>query len=155
MLDPAVPLRKPCMRMQGVEQPSSMEPRRPHSYMPKPKNVTLAQLFAFLLSAIVLALPISLLAQESNFPSPTSTGSIGSKDESAVAEIKEYFQAVSASGNLSHTQPSPQRLLALEMATYIRTDAKFSHGSRVQRGLETGSSVMSREFPFIERISLI
>lgn len=98
MLDPIVPSYQRCMKMQVAARLSPMESRKRQSHLAKRKTVTLDQLFVLLLSSILMALPISTMAQEQSFPSPTPTGTMGSKDSGAVTEIEEYLQAVSVSG---------------------------------------------------------
>lgn len=97
-LDPAVPLYQRWRKMHVAARFSSVESKKPQWHLAKRKTATLGQLFVLLLSSMLMALPISVMAQEQSFPSPTFAGTIGSKDADAVTEIKDYLQAVSASG---------------------------------------------------------
>jgi len=54
--------------------------------------------FALVLWGLLVVAPVSVSAQDQNFPLPSTTGTLGHKDAAALAEIKAHLLAVSATG---------------------------------------------------------
>jgi hypothetical protein len=74
------------------------EPTKQQFHLPTPNMFTQHRLLALVLSSFLMTLPAKSLAQEQSFPSPSTTGTVGTKDAGAITEIKQHLQAVSGAG---------------------------------------------------------
>jgi hypothetical protein len=141
-LDPAVQSCPRYMKMQIAARRLSTKLKRPQYHLADQKIVTLNKLFALFLSSILMGLPISTMAQEQNFPLPSTTGILGNKDAGALAEINAYLVAVSTTGwqNLQGTgtltfpngDMHPASLYLRE-SKYSRLDITMDSGTRSLR----------------------
>lgn len=130
------------MKSKGSMKPWLFLAVRRGLYFTKCGTPAPSRAFALALWGILMLLPFSVLAQGQNFPLPSTTGKLGNKDAGALAEIKAYLQAVSATGwqSLEGTGTLTfqdgnvhSAILYLKGAKYSRLDITMDSGTRSLR----------------------
>jgi hypothetical protein len=130
------------MKSEGFVKPSLFLSMRRDIHLKKGRVLRKNRAFALMFWIGLIVLPVSVLAQDQNFSLPSTTGTLGSKDARALAEIKAYLLAVSAAGWQSLegegtlTYPNGaahSAILYLKGSKYSRLDVKMDSGMRSLR----------------------